>query len=182
MVYLCWIGALSMAVGEYISVSSQRDSEAADVETERRQQAAGPVARKRELVRIPQPYTTWEFRGGAGRGRPRAPFMREASWGLPAAKTALVYRCAAWRDLWHWRAMPTQQEYVRVCCQADTWCECASSLCSAGSANWALSGCAGGAGADLHGSGAGGGPCAEGAPCGAGCTAVSYWHGPAAHM
>ena len=45
-----------MAVGEYISVSSQRDSEAADVETERRQQAAGPVARKRELVRAPQPH------------------------------------------------------------------------------------------------------------------------------
>ena len=35
-----WIaGALSMAVGEYISVSSQRDAEVADVEKEREQQA-----------------------------------------------------------------------------------------------------------------------------------------------
>ena len=47
-----------MAVGEYISVSSQRDSEAADVETERRQQAAGPVSRKRELVRALQLNST----------------------------------------------------------------------------------------------------------------------------
>jgi hypothetical protein len=39
-----------MAVGEYISVSSQRDSEAADVETERLEQARGPAARQRELV------------------------------------------------------------------------------------------------------------------------------------
>ena len=39
-----------MAVGEYISVSSQRDSGAADVETERSQQARGPAARQRELV------------------------------------------------------------------------------------------------------------------------------------
>ena len=50
----CWLGALSMAVGEYISVSSQRDSEAADVQTERQQQALGPAARKRELVRMLQ--------------------------------------------------------------------------------------------------------------------------------
>ena len=40
-----------MAVGEYISVSRQRDSEAADVETERLEQARGPAARQRELVR-----------------------------------------------------------------------------------------------------------------------------------
>lgn len=40
-----------MAVGEYISVSSQRDSEAADVATERAEQARGPAARRRELAR-----------------------------------------------------------------------------------------------------------------------------------
>eukprot|EP00887_Chlorella_sp_A99_P000244 scaffold13.g244.t1 len=35
-------GALSMAVGEYISVSSQRDAEAADIEQERLEQLKGP--------------------------------------------------------------------------------------------------------------------------------------------
>jgi VIT family len=34
-------GALSMAVGEYISVASQRDAEEADIEKERREQAKG---------------------------------------------------------------------------------------------------------------------------------------------
>lgn len=64
-----------MAVGEYISVSSQRDSEAADVETERRQQAAGPTARKRELVRARQPHRTGDQGLGVGsrlRASPRA--------------------------------------------------------------------------------------------------------------
>lgn len=64
-----------MAVGEYISVSSQRDSEAADVETERRQQAAGPVARKRELVRALQPHwiCCW---GCLGLGQAQGPVPR----------------------------------------------------------------------------------------------------------
>jgi len=35
-------GALSMAVGEYVSVSSQKDSEKAEIEIERRQLAANP--------------------------------------------------------------------------------------------------------------------------------------------
>lgn len=34
-------GALSMAVGEFISVSSQRDAEAADIQREREEQAKG---------------------------------------------------------------------------------------------------------------------------------------------
>lgn len=37
-------GALSMAVGEYISVSSQRDAEKADIEKERLEQLKGPAA------------------------------------------------------------------------------------------------------------------------------------------
>ncbi len=45
-------GALSMAAGEYVSVSSQRDTERADLELERRELAADPVAEREELVRI----------------------------------------------------------------------------------------------------------------------------------
>lgn len=37
-------GSLSMAVGEYISVSSQRDAEQADIERERQEQLKGPEA------------------------------------------------------------------------------------------------------------------------------------------
>lgn len=37
-------GALSMAVGEFISVSSQRDAEEADVQREREEQAKGQRA------------------------------------------------------------------------------------------------------------------------------------------
>lgn len=40
-------GALSMAVGEYISVSSQRDAEEADIMQERLEQLKGPDARVR---------------------------------------------------------------------------------------------------------------------------------------
>ena len=39
-------GALSMAAGEYISVSSQRDAEEADIEKERQEQLKGPEARQ----------------------------------------------------------------------------------------------------------------------------------------
>ena len=49
-------GALSMAVGEYISVSSQRDSEEADVEKERREQEKGPAARAHELAELAEIY------------------------------------------------------------------------------------------------------------------------------
>ncbi|PNH11207.1 Fe(2+)/Mn(2+) transporter pcl1 [Tetrabaena socialis] len=52
-----WIaGALSMAVGEYISVSSQRDTEEADVEKERVQQRKGPASRARELQELTMIY------------------------------------------------------------------------------------------------------------------------------
>ena len=50
-------GALSMAVGEYVSVSSQRDSEQADIEIERRSLAANPDAELTELAEI------YELRG-----------------------------------------------------------------------------------------------------------------------
>ena len=42
-------GALSMAVGEYVSVSSQRDAEKADIDKEIQEQLKGPEARAREL-------------------------------------------------------------------------------------------------------------------------------------
>jgi VIT1/CCC1 family predicted Fe2+/Mn2+ transporter len=45
-------GALSMAAGEYVSVSSQRDTERADVERERRELASAPELEKEELVQI----------------------------------------------------------------------------------------------------------------------------------
>ncbi len=45
-------GALSMAVGEYVSVSSQRDSERADIDIERRSLAANPKEELAELAAI----------------------------------------------------------------------------------------------------------------------------------
>jgi VIT1/CCC1 family predicted Fe2+/Mn2+ transporter len=45
-------GAMSMAVGEYVSVSSQRDAEQADLAMERRELAADPVSELNELTRI----------------------------------------------------------------------------------------------------------------------------------
>jgi VIT1/CCC1 family predicted Fe2+/Mn2+ transporter len=45
-------GSMSMAVGEYVSVSSQRDAERADIEIERRELAGEPGAELRELAAI----------------------------------------------------------------------------------------------------------------------------------
>lgn len=45
-------GALSMAVGEYVSVSSQRDVERADLELERRELATDPAGELAELTAI----------------------------------------------------------------------------------------------------------------------------------
>lgn len=45
-------GALSMAVGEYVSVSSQRDSEHADIAIERRSLASNPDEELEELAHI----------------------------------------------------------------------------------------------------------------------------------
>ena len=45
-------GAMSMAVGEYVSVSSQRDSEEADVEMEKRELETTPDAELKELAGI----------------------------------------------------------------------------------------------------------------------------------
>lgn len=42
-------GALSMAVGEYISVAAQRESERADIKQEEEEQEKGPEARAHEL-------------------------------------------------------------------------------------------------------------------------------------
>ncbi len=45
-------GAMSMAAGEYVSVSSQRDTEQADLERERRELASDPLAERAELAKI----------------------------------------------------------------------------------------------------------------------------------
>src|SRR5450432_3329937 len=45
-------GSMSMAVGEYVSVSSQRDAEQADIEMEKRELAADPKAELKELAGI----------------------------------------------------------------------------------------------------------------------------------
>lgn len=45
-------GAMSMAVGEYVSVSSQRDAERADVEREKRELKGQPQAELQELAMI----------------------------------------------------------------------------------------------------------------------------------
>jgi VIT1/CCC1 family predicted Fe2+/Mn2+ transporter len=45
-------GAMSMAIGEFVSVSSQRDTEQADLAQERRELAADPASELNELTRI----------------------------------------------------------------------------------------------------------------------------------
>ncbi|GAB0114294.1 VIT1/CCC1 transporter family protein [Acidisoma sp. C75] len=45
-------GAMSMAAGEYVSVSSQSDTETADIARERRELAADPAGEARELAAI----------------------------------------------------------------------------------------------------------------------------------
>eukprot|EP00192_Tetraselmis_astigmatica_P019283 CAMPEP_0117674278 /NCGR_PEP_ID=MMETSP0804-20121206/14946_1 /TAXON_ID=1074897 /ORGANISM="Tetraselmis astigmatica, Strain CCMP880" /LENGTH=259 /DNA_ID=CAMNT_0005483123 /DNA_START=148 /DNA_END=927 /DNA_ORIENTATION=+ len=60
-------GALSMAVGEFISVSSTRDSQAADVEKERIEQAKGPAARAAELEELTGIYITRGLSPGLAR-------------------------------------------------------------------------------------------------------------------
>ncbi|KIZ03149.1 Fe(2+)/(Mn2+) transporter pcl1 [Monoraphidium neglectum] len=49
-------GALSMACGEYISVSSQKDAEEADIEKERAEQAKGERAQQTELEELTAIY------------------------------------------------------------------------------------------------------------------------------
>lgn len=49
-------GSLSMAIGEYVSVASQRDAERADVKTEHKEQLKGPEARARELEELTYIY------------------------------------------------------------------------------------------------------------------------------
>ncbi|OAE30336.1 hypothetical protein AXG93_4201s1370 [Marchantia polymorpha subsp. ruderalis] len=49
-------GAGSMAIGEFVSVFSQRDTELADLEKERQEHAKGPEAQARELEELTQIY------------------------------------------------------------------------------------------------------------------------------
>jgi VIT1/CCC1 family predicted Fe2+/Mn2+ transporter len=54
-------GAMSMAAGEYVSVSSQADSENADLARERRELATDPVGERAELTGIytPESRIVW---------------------------------------------------------------------------------------------------------------------------
>ncbi|CAL8470039.1 g9581 [Coccomyxa elongata] len=74
-------GAMSMAAGEYISVASQKDTEEADVEKERRQQEKGPEAREHELEELAQIYV--------GRGCPYS-LAREVAETLSRTKESAV--------------------------------------------------------------------------------------------
>ena len=49
-------GALSMALGEYVSVSAQKDAEKADIDKEIQEQLKGPEAQARELDELAQIY------------------------------------------------------------------------------------------------------------------------------
>jgi len=49
-------GSLSMACGEYVSVSSQKDAEEADLEKEREEHLKGPLHRQRELEELRDIY------------------------------------------------------------------------------------------------------------------------------
>ncbi len=60
-------GALSMAAGEYVSVSSQRDAEHADLKLEKRELAADPAGEHAELAAI------WRGRGLDRSLRSRSP-------------------------------------------------------------------------------------------------------------
>lgn len=51
-------GACSMAIGEYVSVYGQRDTEEADLQKERNEHAKGPEARARELEELTQIYVS----------------------------------------------------------------------------------------------------------------------------
>ena len=112
-------GALSMALGEYVSVASQRDIEQADLRIERQALEEHPVAELRELAQI------WEARGVepelamevarqlTEQGRPRGPRPRRARphrghrrppgaggrsrrwWRSPSARS-----CRWWRSSW----------------------------------------------------------------------------------
>ncbi|EFJ05911.1 hypothetical protein SELMODRAFT_26881, partial [Selaginella moellendorffii] len=53
-------GACSMAVGEFVSVSSQRDTEVAEIERERRQHAAGVHAREELGIDVDALARPWQ--------------------------------------------------------------------------------------------------------------------------
>ncbi|KAG5182698.1 Ccc1 family protein [Tribonema minus] len=49
-------GMCSMALGEYVSVASQKDAELADIEKEKKAQALGPASREKELEELTEIY------------------------------------------------------------------------------------------------------------------------------
>ncbi|KIZ03377.1 Fe(2+)/(Mn2+) transporter pcl1 [Monoraphidium neglectum] len=60
-------GALSMACGEYISVSSQKDAEQADIQKEIQEQQKGPEARAREFEELVGVYMSRGISEGLAR-------------------------------------------------------------------------------------------------------------------
>jgi hypothetical protein len=74
----------AVALGEYVSVSSQRDAEEADIEKERQMQAKGPAARAHELKELTQIYIN---RCGRDCRRPAA--RQDRTVGQAACNTTL---------------------------------------------------------------------------------------------
>ena len=122
-------GALSMAAGEYVSVSSQRDSEAADLALEKRELAADPEGELRELASsdegrglppelarqvaeqlraaTPSPPTratswAWTRRGWPGPGRRPGPRRPHSRWARRSPCSARWRRERPDRRWWWW--------------------------------------------------------------------------------
>ena len=100
-------GAMSMAAGEYVSVSSQSDTENADLARERAELTADPEAQRRELVGIyrERGLTDRHLRGGGGPAawlrRAGADDRDRARGGRDIARLAGCAGCA--RRLRRWR-------------------------------------------------------------------------------
>ena len=98
-----WIaGALSMAVGEYISVASQRDTELADIEKEREQQAKVRPARHTAVLAARAASRLW-----------RAACACMAPWAFHGASLRCMH--AGRVGPRHRRCMRAQEHVVTVC-------------------------------------------------------------------
>lgn len=53
---MCCIVVAAVAVGEYISMSSQHDTEEVDIQKEKEEQGKGPTAQRKELEELTQIY------------------------------------------------------------------------------------------------------------------------------
>src|SRR5262249_39106505 len=96
-------GAMSMAAGEYVSVSSQADTEHADLEREKRELSQDPKSEKEELAQI---YVARGVKPGLAR-QVAQQLMAKDALGAHAAMS-LEFLRSAQRDRYrlHWRRPP----------------------------------------------------------------------------